>query len=366
MKQLEIKTKAYEKKYTVIIGMSILEKLAELVDIKWNSSICIITDSNIPKEFINKVVKSLGKFPKEKVFTFIFEAGEKNKNLKTVDKMYQFFAENKLDRKSLVINIGGGVVTDMGGFAASTFMRGVPFINISTTLEGMVDASVGGKTGVNFGSLKNYIGTFAQPQAVIIDIDTLKTLPGRAFIQGFAEVIKHGLIADEKYFSVVSSKAIPEFSDDELINIIYGSVKIKAAIVTEDERETGIRKILNFGHTIGHAVESMSLKSGKPLFHGEAVAIGIVAEAKISESMGMITPYEFEKIEASIANAKLPTRFTGGNYQDISKLILTDKKNQRGKVKWTLLNGIGKAEFNIEVTESFIKKGIEYVLYAAS
>ncbi len=361
MKQIEIKTKGYEKKYPVIIGKNILEKLSEYVDFKWSSSVCIITDSNIPEEFITRVKKSLNLFSKEKLFTFIFAAGEKNKNLKTVEKMYEFFAENKLDRKSIVINVGGGVTTDMGAFAASTFMRGISFINVPTTLEAMVDASVGGKTGVNLGSLKNYVGTFTQPKAVVMDILTLKTLPERAFIQGFAEVIKHGLISDEKYFSLVSSKPFLKYADDELINIIYGSVKIKSNIVMEDEKESGVRKILNFGHTIGHAVESLSLKNGKPLFHGEAVAIGMVAEAKISESMGMITADEFERIENAVMNADLPVKFHGRN-EDISQLILADKKNQGGKVKWVLLTGIGKAEFNVEVSESFIKKGIEYII----
>lgn len=362
MKQIDLKTKGYEEKNSVIIGKNILEKFSEFVDFKWISTVCIIADSNIPKVFINKIKRSLDTFPKEKVFEFVFEAGEKNKNLKTVEKMYEFFAENRLDRKSLVINIGGGVTTDMGAFAASTFMRGIPFINISTTLEGMVDASIGGKTGVNLGSLKNYIGTFTQPKVVVMDIDTLKTLPDRAYIQGFAEVIKHGLIADRTYFQFISSKPIARFSDDELINIIYGSVKIKASIVSEDERESGIRKILNFGHTVGHAVESLSLKTSKPLFHGEAVAIGMIAEAAISERMGMISVEEFKKIELAITNANLPVKFSGGSYEDIAKLLLTDKKNQGGKVKWVLLNGIGKTEFNVEVTESFIRKGIEYIM----
>jgi 3-dehydroquinate synthase len=362
MKQIEIKTKSYERKYPVIIGKNILETVSSLIDLKWHSSVVIITDSNIPEEFINNVKKSLDQFANNKLFTFKFEAGEKNKNLETVKNIYEFFAEKKLDRKSIVINIGGGVTTDMGGFAASTYMRGIPFINVPTTLEAMVDASVGGKTGVNLEGLKNYIGTFTQPKGVVIDISTLKTVPEKALIQGFAEVIKHGLISDEKYFSLVSRKKLSEFSDDELIAIIYGSVKIKSSIVSEDEHESGIRKILNFGHTIGHAVESLSLKTAKPLFHGEAVAIGMVAEAKISEIMGLITADEFERIESAIKKADLPVHFDG-KYEVIAKLILTDKKNQSGKVKWVLLAGIGKAEFNIEVSESYIKKGIEYIIY---
>ena len=235
-------------------------------------------------------------------------------------------------------------------------------MNISTTLEGMVDASVGGKTGVNLGHLKNYIGAFAQPKIVLCDVETLKTLPDRALLQGYAEVIKHGLIEDRLYFEEAIEKSPLEMSARELVDIIAQSIAIKAEIVQQDESEQGVRKLLNFGHTIGHVIESLSMQSDKPLFHGEAVAIGMVAESSICQSVGMITEQDFKKIENGIRHVGLPIRYHGATVDAIFDKLLTDKKAEKGDINWTLLSGIGQGEFNVKVDEKFVRQAIKYIL----
>ncbi|OGK35848.1 3-dehydroquinate synthase [Candidatus Roizmanbacteria bacterium RIFCSPLOWO2_01_FULL_38_12] len=342
--------------YPVFIGSKILKQIGEFVDIDRYSSVNLISD--------NTVYGLHGKnLSIKKANVFTFSSGESSKNLQTVKGAYEFLAEKNVDRHGLIINMGGGVVADLGGFVASTYLRGIDFINIPTTVEAMVDASFGGKNGVNLGHYKNYVGTFNQPKAVVADIDTLKTMPKRSFIQGFAEVIKHGLIQDKFYFFRVTKKRPNQFSQKELVEIIAESVRIKGEIVQQDERETGLRKLLNFGHTVGHAIESQSFKSKNPLFHGEAVAIGMVAEAKISADLGMINEKDFKIIERAIADFGLPTRYESGvSVDEVVTLLEKDKKSQHGKIKWTLLSAIGVGDYNIQFDDKFVREGIQYVL----
>lgn len=362
MKHIDIVVSHPPQTYSVFIDSGLLNSILDLLQVKKYSAFYVVSDSNVFDHYVPVVKKAFEEQTPKIVYSYVFEAGEKNKHLQTVEKIWHDMADKKLDRNVLVMAIGGGVVTDMAGFAAATYLRGVDYISIPTTLEGMVDASVGGKTGINLGHLKNYIGAFRQPKAVIIDVDTLKTLSSRAFLQGYAEVIKHGLIVDKEYFDEASQKSPLDMSTDELIRIISRSVEIKAEIVQEDEKENGARKLLNFGHTIGHVIESLSMESVSPLFHGEAVSIGMIAEAKISEQLGMITEQEFEKIEHSISSVGLPVRFTEAiSTEKIVDMLMTDKKNIGGKIKWTLLTKIGEADFNIEVAEKFVRVGIEYI-----
>ncbi len=348
------------KSYDILIGAGIFNTVSTVVNDGKYSAIYIITDTHVGPLYLQKLEREL---KQDHMYSFVFEAGEQNKTLETVQRIYEDMAKNGIDRKSLVINLGGGVVTDLGGFAASTFMRGVPFINIATTLEGMVDASVGGKTGVNLGTLKNYVGVFSQPLMTVADIDVLKTLPERVFLQGYAEVIKHGLIDDKVYFEEAVSKSPLQMNSDELIQMIYRSVKIKSHIVMEDEHEKAARKLLNFGHTIGHVIESLSLMTKNPLFHGEAVSIGMIAEAYISCAAGMISRKTFLRIENGIRSVGLPTRYTSGSsIEDIVSQLRSDKKNEHGAVKWTLLSDIGKGEFNVSIGEHFVRQGVEYIL----
>ena len=267
----------------IIIGKKLLGKINTLLDFSRFSKIAVLTDENIQISLISQISQIKKSLNRELVIITI-PAGEKfGKNIETVKKIWKKMFESGLDRQSLLINLGGGVICDMGGFAASTFMRGIEFINIPTTLLAQVDASVGGKTGVNFNEIKNAIGVFKNPIGVVIDVQTLKTLPKREFVSAFGEIIKHGVISGREHFNLVTSKKPEEFNEQELIEIIKQSIKIKSNIVKKDPKETtGLRKVLNFGHTIGHAVESLSWKTNKSLLHGEAVAIGMVAESNLA------------------------------------------------------------------------------------
>lgn len=356
MQTIQINIKDHSKTYPIIMGAHILSKINDIIDVSKFSSTVIICDEHT--HHYAPEVKSNFSQP---VTIIQIKSGEKEKTIETVQYLWQEFMKAQLDRKSLVINLGGGVIGDMGGFAAATYMRGIAFMQIPTTLLSMVDASIGGKVGINFGDVKNVIGSFQQPIAVIIDTETLKTLPDRDFTSGFAEIIKHGLIDDKTYFELVTTKKPRDFSPEELIDIINGSCQIKARVVETDEHEMGLRKILNFGHTIGHAVEILSAETAKPLMHGEAIAIGMVAEAKISEALGYISELQLKIIENALIQAHLPTKVTTISLEKILEKIHTDKKNSHGRIKWTLLQEIGKADYNIEVGENFVKQAVNYI-----
>jgi len=345
----------------IIIGNNLLSKINQLFDFNRFSKVAILTDTNVAKHWLPVVKKSL----KQQLLEIIIEHGEKEKNIETVKKMWEIMFENGLDRRSLLINLGGGVVSDLGGFAASTFMRGIGFLNIPTTLLAQVDASVGGKTGVDFLGIKNGIGVFKNPIRLVIDVETLKTLPKRELIAAFGEIIKHGVISGREYFDLVTSKKPEEFSQDELMKIIKQSVKIKSEIVKKDPKEKNLRKVLNFGHTIGHAIESLSWKTDKPLLHGEAIAIGMVVESHLAclcQPMnnlgGCIVARLVEKV---VMNAGLPTKITNIKTEDIMKIISSDKKNTLGKINFSLPEKIGKISVNINVSEDLIVKAIKSI-----
>lgn len=336
-------------KYQVLIGEGLLGKIAEIVEIGNFSKVVVITDERIPQAFLSEFEK------------IIIPSGENNKNIKTVQLIWKKMLELGCDRKTLVINLGGGVIGDMGGFAASCYMRGVKFLQVPTTLLSAVDASVGGKVGIDFGGVKNLVGSFQQPIGVIVDVDTFQSLPDREFISGFGEIIKHGIIADADYFQKVTSKKPREFSKQELIEIIKRSCEIKAQIIADDEKESGSRKLLNFGHTIGHAIESLSLETDQPLLHGEAVSIGMTAEAKISQGLGLINNEDLERIKEVLDNAGLPTSYKAEDSEKIIELISKDKKSEAGNVNWTLIEGIGDAAIDQQVGEDQIKTALQYI-----
>lgn len=342
--------------YNVYIGSGILTRFSKLLYLKNYSNLVVITDKSVAKYWLKKLEKiipgNLGKI--------VLQQGEKSKNIKTVKKIWQKFLINGCDRKTLVLNLGGGAILDVGGFAASTFMRGVDFINIPTTLLSQVDASVGGKTGIDFANIKNLIGTFHQPKAVIIDITTLSTLPKREFLSGFSEIIKHGLIKNRKYFEKVISKHPLEFTDNELIDIISESVQIKTNIVQNDETEKGCRKLLNFGHTIGHAIEALSLETSTPLLHGEAISIGMLAEAYITHLVKMISSSDLQRIKQSLTNAGLPVSIAISTDKIISRMR-SDKKNESGNINFTLLQAIGKAIINQNVPHAVIIQALKRI-----
>lgn len=354
---LKLSNNSRQKDYPIFIGSNLIEKIAELHDISRYSRAFIITNENVKPLFLEKVVLAL---PIDTDFIAL-PSGEKEKGIENVQKIWTAMHSVECDRKTLIINLGGGVITDMGGFVASTYMRGIDFLNIPTTLLAQVDASIGGKTGIDFSGIKNLIGTFDQPKAIIIDIQTLKTLPKRQLISGFAEIIKHGLIKDKKYFEKVTREHPLEFGQEELIDIIKRSCEIKAEIVESDETESGPRRLLNFGHTIGHAIEALSLETKAPFDHGEAISIGMWAEAKISHLMNLLSTLDLKRIQEALINAELPILSTNINIGKILEKIKSDKKNERGKVNFTLLEGIGEAVYNQNVSETVITQALKFI-----
>lgn len=288
-----------------------------------------------------------------------FEAGEANKNIETCVQIWNVLTELGADRKSLVINLGGGVVTDLGGFVASTFKRGIDFIHIPTTLLSMVDASVGGKNGVDLGNLKNQIGVINVPKMVLIDTQYLDTLSKNEMRSGLAEMLKHGLIYDTGYWKKFLDLKAIDFADfDELI---YRSVEIKNEIVTEDPTEKNIRKALNFGHTLGHAIESYFLENENKttLLHGEAIAIGMILESYISLEKGLLTSNEYQVIKSTINAIYDAVVFEENDIAPILELLIHDKKNEYGNIQFALIDGIGKIKINQTVENNLILKAFD-------
>lgn len=272
------------------------------------------------------------------------EAGEEMKNISTCVEIWSILADLGADRKSALLNLGGGVITDLGGFVASTFKRGIDFINIPTTLLGMVDAAIGGKNGVDLGALKNQIGVINAPKLVLIDTDFLETLPQNHMKSGLAEMLKHGLIFDKTYWN--QFKDLQDLNFDDLDQLIHRSVEIKNEIVCQDPTETGKRKALNFGHTIGHAIESHFLETPTPLLHGEAIAIGMVLESYISKEKNLISASEYIEIKSTLLAVFGKHIFTSNDIEAIQNLLIHDKKNEYGTVQFALINSIGSYILN--------------------
>ena len=334
----------------------ISESLATFFDQNEYSHIAILVD-----EFTNKyclpIIQDL--LPSNFI-KILIKSGEHHKNLATCERVWDRMTKANMDRHSLLVNLGGGVIGDLGGFCASTYKRGIDFIQIPTTLLAQVDASVGGKLGIDFHGLKNHIGVFQLPKAVLIDPTFIDTLSIQQKKSGFAEIIKHCLIRDEKEWSAIRQQSFEEL---DLSKLIAHSVAIKEAVVLEDPKEAGLRKILNFGHTLGHAIETYLLDKGKrKILHGEAIAIGMIVEAFISHQRDLISLQELEEIESYLfenyGRVKLHT-------EEISKIIaLTaqDKKNKGKEIRFSLLTGIGDCGYDIPVSASEMKKAIQYYL----
>jgi 3-dehydroquinate synthase len=283
--------------------------------------------------------------------------GEENKNIDFCIGVWRTLLDFGAERNSLLVNLGGGVITDMGGFAASTFKRGIDFVQVPTTLLSQVDASVGGKTGIDMDNVKNIIGTFTQPKAVFINTGFLKTLDEREIRSGYAEVIKHGLIYDRSLFETVKAAGPSGLTDQ----IIYRSVEIKNEVVKEDPFEKGLRKILNFGHTIGHAVESYSLSQGKtPLLHGEAIAIGFICEAYLSFKKNGLSKTGLEETVNAIKEVYPPYALKKESYPALLEIMKNDKKNNAGQISFSLISEIGKCGFDVFCTEEEIFESLEY------
>ncbi len=320
-----------------------------------HSKIVIMVDENTHEYCLEYLITSFEVLKEAEVM--LLPAGEQNKVMEVCFQVWEAMSEYQIGRKDLVVNLGGGVVTDMGGFIASVFKRGVDFINIPTSLLGMVDASIGGKTGIDIGSYKNQLGTITQPVAVFIDPLFLSTLPQEEILNGYSEMLKHTLITNKNKFIELTN--IGGFEDLLKIDLIEQSVKIKNEIVLLDPFEKGIRKVLNFGHTIGHAIEGYML-SIDPIPHGLAVAAGMLVESYISYKRGILAKEEFVLIEQEILSRFPKIEIQKNALKEIIQLCFQDKKNEANKVSCTLINGIGNPLFDQFLMINDIENGLKY------
>ena len=335
-----------------------LPEAVEPLNIK-ERKLCIVADSTTA-ELYGAELKEILKETCTYVSMFVFPAGELNKTLNTVRDLYEHLILEKFDRKDMLVALGGGVVGDLTGFAAATYLRGIGFIQIPTTLLSQVDSSIGGKTGVDFDAYKNMVGAFHMPRLVYMNLNVLKTLPDRQFACGMGEIIKHGLIQDSDYLEKLSTyqREIREKNYAALLWMVAGSCKVKRHVVEEDPTEQGIRAWLNFGHTIGHSVEKLK---DFTLCHGECVAIGCAAAAWMSWKRGLISEKEKEATEQLLLDYQLPVRVKGLQPEDIVKTTKLDKKMDAGKVKFVLLKKIGEAFVTRDVEDEELLRASRYV-----
>ena len=312
--------------------------------------ICIVTDSNVGPLYESAVEEVLRKVSSD-ISVFTFEAGEKNKNLDTVSSLYQTLIQNGLDRKSLLVALGGGVVGDLTGFGAATYLRGIDFIQIPTTLLAQVDSSVGGKTGVDFQQYKNMVGAFHQPKLVYMNLSTLTTLPAEQFACGMGEILKTGLICDGEFFRFVcrEQESIKALDMKLIAAMVRRCCEIKAGVVERDPKEQGERALLNLGHTVGHTVEKLK---NFTLLHGQCVGAGLVAAAYLSMKRGLLNEQEYQEICRGCADYDLPIHVDGLIPQDVLAATKKDKKMEQGHIKFILMDGIGKSFIDKTVTDA--------------
>lgn len=354
----KIKVELGENSYEIFIGENLFEEAAKFSSGK---KTLIVTDENIFKlygETLRKIFSGLNFEIK------IIPAGETSKTLAQAENLYTCAIESQLDRKSLIIALGGGVVGDLAGFVAATYLRGINFIQVPTTLLAQVDSSVGGKTAVNHRLGKNLIGAFYQPKAVFIDVATLKTLPAREIKAGLGEVVKYGVISDADFFSYLEQniEGILSGNVEVLKQIIKRSCEIKAEVVSADEKESGLRRILNFGHTIAHAVEEET--GYKKYCHGEAVAIGMIGAALISQKLNYVDAAKVARLKNLIESFGMYTYCENCNVEGIYKALFRDKKTISGKLNWVLMKDFGDVEITDKVPEKIIREALKEIIRA--
>jgi 3-dehydroquinate synthase len=341
--------------YPVYVGQSLLKQTSLLDKHIAGTQVMIVTQKNIAEFYLKDLLTALKAYRCDVTF---LPQGEKFKNLQTWRKLMDNLVTKEHERSTTLIALGGGVVGDVTGFAAACYHRGVNYIQIPTTVLAQVDSAIGGKTGVNYPSGKNLIGAFHHPSCVLADLSTLKTLPRREFVAGFAEVIKYGLIRDAAFFSWLEAKLpfLLEGDPEALLQAIATSVRIKGEIVSQDSREqSGLRSLLNFGHTLGHALEA--LFNYRDLLHGEAVAIGMAAAAQLSMEKGWLTEQENERIKALLALTTLPLVLNKKiDREKLFSYLMRDKKVQANRMKWILMKGIGEAFMTDQVAKEEVMK----------
>ena len=345
MKRIQVSLK--ENSYPIFIGNGILDQLEMLLEkYQANKNLLFIVDKNVEKANPGKLKNCIPSGTKKLNFYYL-QPGEKSKSYLELNRIYSFLLKNNYGRDTTIVSAGGGVTGDLAGYAAATFMRGVQIVHIPTTLLAAVDSSIGGKTGINFEKKKNMIGAFYQPKFVLIDTDLLKTLPSPELTSGFGEIIKYAYLADEKFFSYVTDNyhEIFKYNSDVLQKIIYDSAAIKAAVVSQDEKESGLRKILNLGHTFAHAFET---KLNFKIKHGEAVDAGIIAALFLSNNTGLLKTSTLTDLISLPLKIKIPAKIKGLEKEDLFNIMLHDKKNRNERIKFVLLSGIGKIILDAE------------------
>ncbi|WP_027624710.1 3-dehydroquinate synthase [Clostridium lundense] len=321
--------------------------------VKHTDNIFLVTDDKVYSLYKNGIKKFKEDFNMKVCY---FKNGESNKNINTVQEIYTFLIENNANRDSIIIALGGGVVGDIAGFAAATYMRGIKYINIPTTLLSQVDSSIGGKVGYNENSIKNIIGSFYNPYFVYVSTNFIKTLDEKYFVDGLGEIVKYALIKDKALFNYLSEnyKGILERENDKILHIARNCLKIKKDIVEQDFEDTGLRNLLNFGHTVGHGIEMIS---GKELTHGQCVALGILVSLKLSESILNLDKQVYEKTIELYKKLGLPVKYKVDNYNLFMYAINHDKKNN-DKIRFVLLQDIGEGKIKIEVSKEQIFEAI--------
>ena len=353
----KVRVRLGSNSYNIHIGPGLLMQTgARLEEIGFSDKLVIITDPTVKSLYGNTLKQSLTSSG-FKVLILEVPEGEEQKSLETAGRLYHELTDFYAERTTPILALGGGVIGDLAGFVAATYMRGVPLIQIPTTLLAQGDSSIGGKVAVNHGQLKNKIGAFYHPRLTISDISTLKTLSPRELSDGLAEIIKHGVILDGEFLSYLEENLdkIKSLDDQVLERVVSRSAEIKAGVVEKDELDLGLRNILNYGHTVGHAIESVSeLK----VWHGEAVAIGMIVEARISNKLGILGKNEVIRLKDLIARAGLPTEIPGLQLEGLIQAMKHDKKILQGQLRFVLPKSIGEVFITDEVSPSLIEQAL--------
>ena len=353
MKKIELKLGS--NGYSIIIGSGLLEQAGQcLRDSGYSNRVVVITDNSVRRRY-GRILRNSFLSRGLQVSVLSVPSGEEQKSLETAGSLFNRLSEIKAERTTPIVALGGGVIGDLAGFIAATYLRGVPFIQVPTTLLAQVDSSIGGKVAVNHEQLKNNIGAFYQPKLVLSDTSTLKTLSARQIRDGLAEIIKYGVIMDKELFSYLEEniERIKSMDAESLEYVISRSAGIKADVVEKDERDSGLRNILNYGHTIGHAVETVS---NFKVSHGEAVAVGMLAAARISRKMGILAETELIRLENLVKKAGLPLKIPSLNPGKMIEAMKHDKKILHGNVRFVLARSIGEVYVSEDVSASLIKK----------
>jgi 3-dehydroquinate synthase len=342
---------------SIVVTNDLEYELEKLLTGYAKDKIFLVTDQNCDQFCVPLIRQTPGFNHFKKI---VIPSGEENKKLSSVEKIWLFLSQNGADRKSLVMNLGGGMLTDLGSFAASTIKRGMDFVNIPTTLLAQVDASVGGKTGFNFNGLKNEIGVINQPSTVLIDTRFLQTIDAPNFISGYAEMIKHGLIDSAKHLEEVRNFDLKNPDYESLRGIIARSVAIKDSFVFRDPKELNIRKALNFGHTIGHAVESFALNSDQPILHGYAVAYGMIAELYLSHKVCKLPLTTVIELSNWLIDVYGKYTIEERQFEALYQLMTHDKKNEGTRVNFTLIHSVGEVTINQNCDKNLIFEALDY------